>query len=411
LKTKLLTLLIVLAVYIQNVSSQSTVNEHSIKFLNTSVATIVGEDGVILKTTDGGTSWVEQNSGITNVFYGYDHLDNNSSIAAGENGITVKSVDGGNTWSIIASGSLEHLRDVAIVSSTVVLACGDNGTLIRSDDFGENWTSVLSGITENLNDLNFIDANTGLAVGEGGTMLKTEDGGMTWRVINTAETYGDYNAIAVRSALNLIVVGDDGGIFHSSDAGETWYAPIVIMGPIKANDVVFFTEDNGIMVCDNGLILRSMDGGQTWIGVITNTSADFMSVSFSDVNNGICVGENGVEIYTTNGGASWSTRDTSQIGNGSKASLENIISQNYPNPFNPSTTISYQLPNDANVQINVFDITGKQVASLFDGSQRAGNHSVKFDASNLSSGVYFYRLTAISGQSKIVKTNKMLLTK
>jgi Secretion system C-terminal sorting domain len=74
--------------------------------------------------------------------------------------------------------------------------------------------------------------------------------------------------------------------------------------------------------------------------------------------------------------------------------VEMNLKQNYPNPFNPSTTISYSLSKASYVKLHVFNILGKELATLADGFQSAGNHSVHFLASNMASGVYFYRLEA-----------------
>ena len=68
------------------------------------------------------------------------------------------------------------------------------------------------------------------------------------------------------------------------------------------------------------------------------------------------------------------------------------LNQNYPNPFNPSTTISYSLSKASYVKLRVFNILGKELTTLVDGFQSAGNHSARFLASNMASGVYFYRL-------------------
>jgi len=86
---------------------------------------------------------------------------------------------------------------------------------------------------------------------------------------------------------------------------------------------------------------------------------------------------------------------------------EYSLGQNYPNPFNPSTTIAYNMPQAGNVQLIVFDILGREVATLVNGFMKAGTHDVVFDASNYSSGVYFYKLVA----GDVTITKKMLLVK
>jgi hypothetical protein len=83
------------------------------------------------------------------------------------------------------------------------------------------------------------------------------------------------------------------------------------------------------------------------------------------------------------------------------------LEQNYPNPFNPSTTIRYTLPAAGNVKLAVYNVSGERVAVLLNSRQIAGTHTVLFKAANLSSGIYFYRLT--SGKLSVVR--KMVLLK
>lgn len=83
------------------------------------------------------------------------------------------------------------------------------------------------------------------------------------------------------------------------------------------------------------------------------------------------------------------------------------LDQNYPNPFNPSTVIEYHLPEMSDVQIQVFDVTGRSVGVLVEGTKSAGSHQVRFDASSLSSGIYMYRLNT-AGR---ILTRKMTLIK
>jgi hypothetical protein len=84
------------------------------------------------------------------------------------------------------------------------------------------------------------------------------------------------------------------------------------------------------------------------------------------------------------------------------------ISQNYPNPFNPSTNIEYMLPKSADLRIEVYNSIGMRVAVLVDQQQSAGFHTVRFNASSYSSGMYFYRLVA---DGNVIETKKMLLIK
>ena len=85
------------------------------------------------------------------------------------------------------------------------------------------------------------------------------------------------------------------------------------------------------------------------------------------------------------------------------------LSQNYPNPFNPSTSIEFSLSNSENVSLTVYNVLGQQVATLINNQTMiSGKHSVRFDASHLTSGMYFYRLDAGASYSK---TLSMMLMK
>ena len=86
--------------------------------------------------------------------------------------------------------------------------------------------------------------------------------------------------------------------------------------------------------------------------------------------------------------------------------------QNYPNPFNPATKIQYNIPFDSRVTLSVFDMLGREVSNLVNNNlQKAGFYSVDFNAANMTSGIYLYRITAQSGEKNFVMTNKMILSK
>ncbi|MCW8818105.1 MAG: Omp28-related outer membrane protein [Ignavibacteriaceae bacterium] len=83
------------------------------------------------------------------------------------------------------------------------------------------------------------------------------------------------------------------------------------------------------------------------------------------------------------------------------------LSQNYPNPFNPTTTITYSIPKESQVNLKIYDVMGREVAVLVNGKQQAGAYEVKFDAASLASGTYFYKLTA----GDFISVKKMALLK
>lgn len=86
---------------------------------------------------------------------------------------------------------------------------------------------------------------------------------------------------------------------------------------------------------------------------------------------------------------------------------EYYLNQNYPNPFNPSTKINFGLKNAGEVEISLYNVLGSKIATVFSGYKNAGSHSILFNGSNLSSGVYFYRITT----NDFIQTKKMILEK
>ncbi|MCH8486098.1 MAG: T9SS type A sorting domain-containing protein [Candidatus Cyclonatronum sp.] len=135
------------------------------------------------------------------------------------------------------------------------------------------------------------------------------------------------------------------------------------------------------------------------VGILASGFADPSANQDGPALTLLAVFENGQVVELQN--VTSVTRDTNE------APQEFYLALNYPNPFNPTTQISYQLPSSAEVLLEVYNLTGQRVATLVNGTQAAGTHTVTFDAGALSSGVYLYRIQA----GGFTKTNKMLLVK
>jgi len=226
---------------------------------------------------------------------------------------------------------------------------------------------------------------------------------------------------------NLIITGssqtgfnaisDYATVKYNSSGVQQWSA---IYGTPSVNDVpwsitsdaagnVYVTGESGTFsLRDYATIKYSATGVQQWVQKYNGPG------NSTDIANSVAVDQQG-NIYVTGesaGSGSGSDYATIKYSQSPRAfsiepSLENKLLENNPNPFNPVTVISYQLAVSNNVILKIYDILGNEVATLVNGIQKAGNHSVKWDAGNFSSGIYFYKLVT----DGFVETKMMNLVK
>lgn len=147
------------------------------------------------------------------------------------------------------------------------------------------------------------------------------------------------------------------------------------------------------------LTLGTVDGLLAQLGIEAGATATIWHRATATDGSGLNIGS-GSSVTLERGMVTSSE-------NGPEIATKVQLDQNYPNPFNPSTTISYTLPQQSDVQLKVYDMVGREVATLINREQPAGAYSLNFDASQLSSGMYLYRLN--TGSTTI--TRKMMLIK
>ena len=119
----------------------------------------------------------------------------------------------------------------------------------------------------------------------------------------------------------------------------------------------------------------------------------------------ICVSPNAIDAHLAHGDVFIMPK--SGVAGEEEIPTEFALTQNFPNPFNPTTEIQYAIPSASNVKLEIFNITGEKVATLVEGFMNEGTYKVSFNASNLPSGMYLYRIIA----GNFVQTRKMLLLK
>jgi hypothetical protein len=168
-------------------------------------------------------------------------------------------------------------------------------------------------------------------------------------------------------------------------------------------NVIIGTWDRGIFCSyDHGLHWEALNAG--FRGTIWPTYENYPTVTrlIVDENDYVYVGTHGSCVYKS---ILPLASDENHLPKQVPTSF--TLHQNYPNPFNPSTTIAFELNKQAKVKLAVFDIIGRQVATLFDGITTVGQHEIIFDGSGLASGLYFCRLM-VDGNTQ---TRKMILLK
>ncbi len=378
--------------------SGTTNNLNGVSFADANTGTAVGDSGTILRTTNGGASWIINSSRTTNTLNGVSFTDTNTGTAVGDSGIILRTTNGGTSWISDSSGTTITLNGVCFTDANTGTVVGDSGTILRTTNGGASWTKQSSGTTNYLRGVSFINANTGTAVGDSGIILHTTNRGTSWTKQSSGTT-NTLNGVSLTSAYQGKAVGDSGTIV----VGGSWMSQS--SGTYNNLYGVSFTDaSTGTVVGDNGIILRTTTYGSIWIIDSSGTTNRLHSVSFTDANTGTAVGIRGTILRINNGGGvvtAVKERVSKTLPTGFS------LMQNYPNPFNPTTVFTYQLPTTCHVRFDVFDILGRTVATLVNEKKSAGNYSLEYNASRLTSGVYFYRIQA----GAFTETKKFLLLK
>jgi hypothetical protein len=166
----------------------------------------------------------------------------------------------------------------------------------------------------------------------------------------------------------------------------------------------FGTYGNELYVVGQ-LPYKSLDNGITWIEVDVTGLTAFIQNTMQFTSNYAFINTYGIGVYRRS--LSQVTSIDEKLTGSFPESF--VLEQNYPNPFNPSTKIRYSIPNVgsglAQTVLKVYDVLGNEIATLVDEYREAGSYEVEFDASNISTGVYFYKLQSGS----FVETKKMIL--
>ena len=367
--------------------------------------TTVGSSGTIVRTTNGGSTWITQRSNMDDL-RGVCFADSDHGMAVGYQTI-LRTTNGGKNWIVYNHGK-DPLYGIYTIDINNAIAVGSHGTILKTTNGGVSWLDKSINISQYYSGVFFTDVNTGIVVGGEGTILKTTDGGNNWDV-QSSKTNNDLYFISFINKNIGIAVGVGGTILKTQDGGKSWSNQSSGTNNLLLG-ISFADSNNVTIVGSGGTILRSMDGGNTWNSQFSGTYNELAGVCFTDCLHGWIVGDNSTIFHTTNGGITYINEEKTI----DEIPKDFFLFQNYPNPFNPTTTIKYSIPeqtvgneNFRSVRLIVYDVLGKEVATLVNEEKPAGTYKVTWNAANLPSGVYFYQLRAGSYSA----TKKLLLLK
>lgn len=383
-----------------------------------------GDSGTVIHTSDGGASWVKQNStidfSISEIFFLNPRLGwciANDYFFAGT--MILRTTNGGTSWTGSRYPDTTYIiNTVFFVDSLNGYLAGFNGLILKTTDAGTSWIRAVIG--QNyfsdlpIRKISFYNSQYGIGCGGimdvAGIVWRTTDSGYNWNIMDT--TFEPLYDIKFADLNKILACGGDfeyGSSFSvSPDNGVTW----------SNRTIGFFGIANSIGVRNNNefwaplgfsrLWMYTLDSGSSWNSIPVNDTSGIFDVRFIDPNHGWACGENGSILkYNTLIGIR-NIRD--QI----PADFE--LYPNYPNPFNPSTKIKFSIPpsptklemrSGSEVKLLVYDILGREVATLVNEQLKVGTYEVEWDGSNNASGVYFYKLIA----GEYSQTRKMILLK
>lgn len=407
--------------YVSSIPSGPYINSISVVDANT--IWVCCDTGKVFKSTNGGINWLQRNFGLgTGNLYGISALDTSNCWIGSVSGTIYYTSNGGYNWvsQLVVSGSFSD--GIKMFNANYGIYYGDpagNGQPFQyryTTNGGLNW---------------ILSPNAPAGPSEYGVVNGWDwlDTGRIWLGV------ANIVANATNSKVYRTSAGFASGVWSSGFFGGSGTSQ-----GLYSQAIGFTNATNGILGTNASAFRKTTDGGATWTAA--NSPPGISSYSVSNINS-MKDGSNLIRamIYslstssycfrTTNQGSDWTAEPLpTQAGivkmehmqflnqslgyaggaggvfikytGPSEINLANNLipseyklEQNYPNPFNPSTIINFSIPKAGNVSLKIFDVLGKEISTLVNEFKSAGNYNYEFySSSNMTSGIYFYTLTA-----------------
>ncbi len=374
---------------------------------------VVSDYGKFYKTTDGGESWTQFDSGVNEFFFDLTFDSPNNGYAVGDKGKILKTSNAGQTWSALNSGTTEALLSIDVNASNSIWGVGYNGTILHSTDGGNSWVLNVSLTTENLNDIKFKNENVGYIAGSNGSLFFTENAGADWTQI-AIPTNNDLSSISVTDSNVYLLSGYNGvgwdeytfegeQVYKTND-NENWDQFYIENFLTGAADMYFFNDELGYMITSNALVCdccyvlidKTTDGGNTWTESLNEeTDAANCHANVGSANIVFPLEDVGYVLLGPNIlKTPYETAAVEDFDNGKTFSI-------YPNPtINGKFNLQFNISDIEGISIEILDINGRM---LFAQTKLKENNSISIP--NISEGIYFVNLVK---NGKIMMSRKLI---
>lgn len=352
------------------------------------------QNEALYRSTDGGTVWLTAGYSVpsgNNIFSIAIKPGNpDYSIFLGTRNGIVRSTNSGSNFQSANTGipANSWVRDIEIDSLGNIAAATTNGVFISTNN-GDQWQPVTG-----------ISSEDTIVTLKFDYPLSTQDGGSTSLYLGS-----DKGSLYKSFADNVYLTATLLAVFGNGEISTDWVGVLQILNE-KLHGVAVFPKEENV----GGVYVSTEPAA----GFVKQNNGLPLNPKVSALSGRVVQNRNDehVELYAglyenQSGGAKIFKRIFVVSVDELNSSIPDkfMLNQNYPNPFNPGTRISWQLPVGGNTVLKVFDVIGKEITTLVDEYKPAGSYEVEFNASGLSSGVYYYRV--ITGE--YIQTRKMII--
>lgn len=397
---------------LNNVTVQDIYFIDSLKGWVSAMKNSTNDTAYIFYTSDGGNNWTIQFKDSIRWINVVQFLDENTGYAGGGFGLAkfLKTTNSGVNWQVntpFGSG-LYSILDLNFVNKDTGWICSDDGLgggIFRTTNGGSSWQRQTGSFDAPIK-LFFLNSDTGWSLSTR-TLYKTTNSGDNWNLVSSF-TSGLRGLFFLNNDTGWIIQQGVGrnGIKKTTNGGLNWFVQLDPSSFGSAPEDIYIYNNSKGWISGAAFSIISLANDSTWGNqAVPSGFPAFYSIFMTDTNRGYSGGT--IFVKTEDGGGVI----TNVAQNIEEVPSNFRLFQNYPNPFNPKTIINYELRITCYVKLGIYDIKGKELTLLVNQRQNTGNYRVEFDGSELSSGVYFYRIEGVEESTgrRFLETKKMML--